>query len=122
MGHSEMSLAVAGLDENSLNERTRILASGDWSIIPAGERAAFFFARKQAKTPWNIDRQDIQTLIDYLGEDRALDIVWKSSWCHYMTRNADALQLPLERENAFMEGEIPARNQKKVDRDVRSNR
>jgi|SRR5579864_630124 len=101
MGHSEMLLAVAGLDEKKLDERTRILASGDWSSLPPGDRAGFLFARKQAKTPWAISSDDMQGLIDQFGTERALDVVWWACRCHYMTRVADAFQLPLERENVF---------------------
>jgi hypothetical protein len=101
MGHSEMLLAVAGLDENSLNERTRHLASGDWSSFSAADRAAFFFARKQAKVPSSITKDDLQQLIDHFGPERALDVLWWACRCHYMTRVADGFQLPLERENVF---------------------
>ena len=44
MGHTEMLLAVAGLDDKALQERTRRLASGDWSSFPASERMAYSFA------------------------------------------------------------------------------
>ena len=36
------------------------------------------------------------------GRERAADLVWYVSWCNYMTRVADAFQLPLEKENCFM--------------------
>jgi len=101
MGHSEMLLAVAGLDKSSLDERTRLLASGDWSTFPAGDRAAFLVARKQAKTPWAVTADDMQILIDHFGLERALDVLWWTCRCHYMTRVADGFQLPLERENVF---------------------
>jgi hypothetical protein len=101
MGHSEMLLAVAGLDKDSLDERTRRLASGDWSTFPAGDRAAFLFARKQAETPWAVTTDDFQILIDHFGLERALDVLWWACRCHYMTRVADGFQLPLERENVF---------------------
>ena len=39
MGHCEMLLAVAGLDEDKITERTRRLAGGDWSSFPPAERA-----------------------------------------------------------------------------------
>lgn len=102
MGHSEMVLAVAGLDEDEIVDRTRRLSSGDWSTFTPAERAAFFFARKLSQKPASIDAADIQTLVDHFGPERALDVVWWSSRCHYMTRVADAFQIPLERENVFM--------------------
>ena len=113
MGHCEMLLAVAGLDKNALEARTRILASGDWSSLPAWDRAAFFFARKLSTTPWAIDDADRKTLVAHFGPERSIDVIWWACRCHYMTRVADAFQLPLERENVFMDG---ARAQPKDDR------
>ncbi len=101
MGHCEMRLAVAGLDEKALEERTRRLASGDWMSFPPSDRFAYFLARKQSKQPWSINAGDIQGLIDHFGAERALDVLWWACRCHYMTRVADAFQIPLERENAF---------------------
>lgn len=101
MGHCEMLLAVAGLDESELEARTRLLASGDWSSLPPWDRAAFFFARKFSKTPWAVDEADRDILVAHFGPERALDVIWWASRCHYMTRVADAFQLPLERENVF---------------------
>src|SRR5690242_9331191 len=103
MGHSEMLLAVAGLDTTALDERTRILASGDWSSLSPADRAGFLFARKQAKEPWSITADDMHGLVDHFGKERALDVLWWACRCHYMTRVADAFQLPLERENVFMD-------------------
>ena len=96
-----MLLAVAGLDDQEIAERTRKLASGDWSSFTPGERAAFHFARKQAQAPWSITGDDVAELTRYFGRERALDVIWWSCRCHYMTRVADAFQLPLERENVF---------------------
>jgi hypothetical protein len=101
MGHCEMLLAVAGLDEQAVSERTRRLASGDWSGFSPAERAAFAFARKQARTPWAVTDADVQGLIDQFGRERALDVIWWACRCHYMTRVADGFQLPLERDNVF---------------------
>lgn len=101
MGHTEMLLAVAGLDADALEKRTRMLASGDWSSLPPYERAAFFFAKKLAKTPGEIDDDDRKRLIEHFGAERAVDVMWQASWCNYMTRVADAFQLPLERDNVF---------------------
>jgi alkylhydroperoxidase family enzyme len=96
-----MLLAVAGLDQSAVRERTRRLASGDWSGFPPGERAAFAFARKQAREPWTITDEDWQQLVRHFGRERAMDVVWWACRCHYMTRVADAFQLPLERDNVF---------------------
>jgi len=96
-----MLLAVAGLEEDEIAERTRRLAEGDWSSFTAGERAAFAFARKQAKTAASIARADVESLVKHFGADRTLDIIWWNARCHYMTRVADAFQLPLERDNVF---------------------
>lgn len=102
MGHCEMLLAVAGLDQQQIINRTQRLASGDWSTFTAGERAAFAFARKQATAPWSINSDDVGILVRELGEARALDVIWWCCRCHFMTRVADGFQLPLETENVFM--------------------
>jgi alkylhydroperoxidase family enzyme len=112
MGHTEMLLAVAGLDVPGLNERVAKLASGDWSSFKADERAGLLFAHKLTKTPWAVGRKDIDTLAAHLGRERALDAVWYVCWCNYMTRVADAFQIPLERENVFMSPKAPHRKEK----------
>ncbi len=96
-----MLLAVAGLNEDAIAERTRKLAEGDWSGFSAGERAAYSFARKQAKAPVSIRADDVDELVKHFGVERTIDVIWWNSRCHYMTRVADAFQLPLERENVF---------------------
>ncbi len=101
MGHTEMLLAVAGLEETAVTQLTERLASGDWTAFPSGDRAAFAFARKQAKAPWSISDEDIAALVAHFGLHRTLDIIWWACRCHYMTRVADGFQLPLERENVF---------------------
>jgi alkylhydroperoxidase family enzyme len=101
MGHCEMLLAVAGLDAKAVAERTRALAEDDWSKFSPADRAAFAFARKQAKAPGSITDADVDGLTRHFGRERALDVIWWSCRCHYMTRVADAFQLPLERDNVF---------------------
>jgi alkylhydroperoxidase family enzyme len=108
MGHCEMLLAVAGLDANAIAERTRSLAEGDWLKFSPADRAAFAFARKQAKAPASITDADVADLTRHFGRERALDVIWWSCRCHYMTRVADAFQLPLERDNVF-QGLSPAK-------------
>src|SRR3712207_3516365 len=107
MGHTEMVLAVAGLDKKDIETRHQCLASGDWSAFPARDRVAFAFARKQARNAAAITAQDLEQLVDHFGCERAVEILWWSCRCHYMTRVADAFQLPLERENVF-DGFLPA--------------
>jgi hypothetical protein len=101
MGHCEMLLAVAGLKQDAVAERTGRLASGDWSTFTAAEQAAFAFARKQAQAPAAVTRADFDALVRHFGLEAALDVIWWSCRCHYMTRVADAFQLPLERDNVF---------------------
>src|SRR4051794_35941720 len=100
MGHCEMLLAVAGLKPEEVNATTRRLA-GDWADYPAAERAAFAFARKQAEAPASVTDADVAELERHYGRDRAWQVIWWASRCHYMTTVADAFQLPLERDNPF---------------------
>ena len=98
-----MLLAVAGLDAEKIQDRTARLAAGDWASFTPSERTAFSFAGRLTREPWAISHADTQTLVTYFGEERALDVVWWSCRCHYMTCVADALQLPLETENVFQD-------------------
>ena len=100
MGHVEMCLAVAGLNENEVSEMTRRLA-GDWSEFSVAERAVFAFTRKQAQDPAAVTDADVRELERLCGRDKAWHAIWWASRCHYMTRVADAFQFPLERENPF---------------------
>jgi hypothetical protein len=100
MGHTEMCLAVAGLDQQAVNETTQRLA-GDWSSFPEAQRAALAFTRKQAQDPASITEADVRELERHYGRDAAWHVIWWASRCHYMTRVADAFQFPLERENPF---------------------
>src|SRR4051812_47937706 len=101
MGHSEMLLAVAGLKQDEIKKRTSNLASGNWSAFAAAERQAFRFAHTLSSKPAAITNGDLRGLIGTFGRARTLDLVWYGSWCNYMTRVADAFQLPLERDNVF---------------------
>src|SRR3954454_21037793 len=101
MGHTEMLLAVAGLDELVIKERSKMLGSSDWSSLKPHVRAELFFARKLTKTPLAIPHQAMSNLAAPLGPDRTVDVLWHLCWCNYMTRVADAFQVPLERDNVF---------------------
>jgi hypothetical protein len=98
MGHAEMILAVAGMRPEEVDATTCRLSLGAGST--AAERAALAFARKQALEPTVTDA-DLANLVHHLGRDRAWQVVWWSSRCHYMTKVADAFQFPLEEENPF---------------------
>ena len=108
MGHSEMLLAVAGLKPDEIKARTQKLAEGDWSDFSPAEQVAFQFAYRQAKEPGKLTDADVRGLTGAFGRHRALDLVWYGGWCNYMTRVADAFQLPLEKENVF----APAKEEK----------
>ena len=96
-----MLLAVAGLDKKQIADRTKKLADGDWASFPPAERAGFAFARKATETPEKITPADIAELRAKFGPDRMMDVVWWTARCQYMTKVADAFQLPLEKENVF---------------------
>ena len=101
MGHSEMLLAVAGVKPEEVKALTRKLADGDWSDFPNAERAAFSVAYKVSRDPSSVTDADRAALHEVFGRERAADLVWYISWCNFMTRFADAFQLPLERTNVF---------------------
>jgi hypothetical protein len=101
MGHCEMLLAVAGLKEDEIKARTRKFAEGDWSDYTAAERLALRFAHRLAREPAAVSAGEVRGLVGAFGTHRALDLIWYGAWCNYMTRVADAFQLPLERDNVF---------------------
>lgn len=107
MGHSEMLLAVAGLTSDEIKTRAMRLADGDWSEFSTSERVAFQFARKLTAEPWAVTDADVSALKDAFGTHRALDLIWHVAWGNYMTRVADAFQLPLETTNVFERPEKP---------------
>jgi hypothetical protein len=103
MGHSEMLLAVAGLTEEEIAARAAELADGDWSEFAAEERVALEFAHRLTAAPWTVGDEDLRVLERSFGLERSLDLVWHVAWGNYMTRVADAFQLPLETTNVFAE-------------------
>ncbi len=113
MGHSEMLLAVAGVKPEEVKDLTRKLADGDWSDFPNAERAAFSMAYKVSRDPASITDADRKALQAVCGRERSADLVWYISWCNFMTRFADAFQLPLERTNVFAP---PKKDEKKEEK------
>jgi hypothetical protein len=102
MGHAEMLLAVAGLKPEEVKTLTKKLATGDWSDFPKAQATAFALAYKLSKEPAAVTDKDRAALVEVFGRERAADLIYYVSWCNYMTRVADAFQLPLEKENCFM--------------------
>lgn len=111
MGHSEMLLAVAGLKQDEVKALAKKLASGDWSSFPKAQQTAFALAYKMSKEPTKITDTDRTALVEVFGRERAADLIYYVAWCNYMTRIADAFQLPLEKENAFTPA--PKKDEKK---------
>jgi len=101
MGHGNMLLAVAGLKDDEIKERTKKLAAGDWDSFAPAERQAYAFAAKLSKRPDSVTDADVKELVQTFGPERAMDVIWYSAWVNFMTRVADSFQLPLERENVF---------------------
>lgn len=101
MGHCEMLLAVAGMTDEQIGQRTSRLGDDAWEGFSSAERLAFGFARKLTAEPWAVSADDVAQLSDAFGSHRAIDLIWHVAWGNYMTRVADAFQLPLERENVF---------------------
>jgi len=101
MGHAEMLLAVAGLDESGVQDITRRLAAQDWASFPPMERAAFRAGWQLSREPHLFDDAQRTALAAACGPERAVDVIWYTAWGNYMMLVADALRLPLERENAF---------------------
>lgn len=101
MGHSEMLLAVAGLDDGRVKALTVKLAKGNLESFSEPERLAFRFAKKLTLKPGSVTDADVRNLVAAHGRHRAIDIIWQVAWSNYMTRVADVLQLPLEPTNVF---------------------
>lgn len=101
MGHCEMLLEVAGLDHDAIADRTRKLASDDWSAFPPEEQRAYAYARKLSQAPWTLTTDDYATLEKDLGAAQAMSTFWWLCRGLYMTRVSDGFQLPLERDNVF---------------------
>jgi alkylhydroperoxidase family enzyme len=101
MGHCEMLLEVAGLDQMAIAERVKLLAGSDWSAFPPEEQRAFAYARKLSQAPWDLAAADYKTLEADFGPHKAMATFWWLCRGLYMTRVSDGFQLPLERDNVF---------------------
>ena len=96
-----MLLAVAGLTDDEVREKARKLADGKWESFTPAERLAFGLAYKLSRKPAEVTDADVAAVAAAFGPERTIDLIWYVGWVNYMTRIADAFQLPLERENVF---------------------
>ncbi len=101
MGHCEMLLEEAGLDHSAIAHRTKLLAESDWSEFPIPEQRVYAYARKLSRTPWDLNAEEYQSLVDEFGPKKAMGLFWWMCRGLYMTRISDGFQLNLERENVF---------------------
>jgi alkylhydroperoxidase family enzyme len=101
MGHCEMNWEVIGMTPTQIAERSRALASDDWSCFPAAEQRALAFARKLTRRPGEISTDDVRGLVSDFGIDPAISILMYACRCNYMVRISNGFQLTLERDNVF---------------------
>lgn len=101
MGHCEMNWEVAGLNMQEIAERSKLLASDNWSSFPPEQQRAYAFARKLSYQPGEITDKDIDQLKQDFGPERALLILFNCSRYNYMVRISNGFQLKLESENVF---------------------
>ena len=101
MGHAEMMLELAGHNEHDVARLVRSLAEGEWSQFPLDEQLAFAFACLLTGAPWEVSDSDFDVLQRELGARRVMQTIWWLCRGVYFSQIAEALQLPLERENVL---------------------
>jgi alkylhydroperoxidase family enzyme len=101
MGHCEMNWEVIGMTPSQIAERSRALASDDWSCFPPAEQRALAFARKLTRSPGEVTTDDVRCLANDFSTDPALSILMYACRCNYMVRISNGFQLTLERDNVF---------------------
>jgi alkylhydroperoxidase family enzyme len=89
LGHQEIKLSVAGLDED------RIAAlDGDWSEFSAKEQAAFGFARKLTYEPHLLADADIEKLREHFSDLQILEIVLSVAGNNSINRWKEGVGVP----------------------------
>jgi hypothetical protein len=86
MGHCEMNWEVAGLTRDEIADRSRVLASDDWSLFPDEQQHAFAFARKLSLTPWQVSASDVDTLQRDFDQISPCSFATNVARYHYMNR------------------------------------
>ncbi|MCU0721228.1 MAG: deiodinase family protein, partial [Pirellula sp.] len=101
MGHCEMLLEVAGLNEEQISSRLTALSSDQWNVFSETEQRSFAFARKLSLTPWLLTQSEFEQLERDLGPREAMATFFWLCRGLYMTRVSDGFQLRLETDNVF---------------------
>jgi hypothetical protein len=101
MGHREMSLAAAGLEDRHIQTVTQILAS-DWSVLNASDRAVREVARRSATNPTSVTAEEIRQLEEFLGPAKAKAALWWIAACHYLACTSQPFEFPLEQGNPMV--------------------
>jgi thiol-disulfide isomerase/thioredoxin len=101
MGHCEMLLEVAGLNEEQMSSRLIALSSDQWNVFSEKEQRAFAYARKLSLTPWLLTQSEFEQLERDLGPREAMATFFWLCRGLYMTRVSDGFQLQLEADNVF---------------------
>ena len=97
-----MLLAVAGLKPEEVKALTKKLADRGLVRLPQAERAAFGLAYKLSTRARRGHRRGPRRRWSRCSAASGpTDLIWYISWCNYMTRFADAFQLPLERTTSL---------------------
>jgi alkylhydroperoxidase family enzyme len=89
LGHQEIKLSVAGLDED------RIAAlDGDWAEFTPKEQAAFAFARKLTYEPHLLADADIEKLREHFSDLQILEIVLSVAGNNSINRWKEGVGVP----------------------------
>lgn len=89
LGHQEIKLSVAGLDED------RIAAlDGDWSEFTPKEQAAFGFARKLTYEPHLLADADVEKLREHYSDLQILEIVLSVAGNNSINRWKEGVGVP----------------------------
>ena len=97
MGHQEVKLAAAGLDEAKI-----AALDGDWSEFDDAQRAAFAFAKKLTFEPEAIADEDVNRLRSHYDDRQILEIAFVVGGFNGMNRWTGALKIPQEGHRVYL--------------------
>jgi alkylhydroperoxidase family enzyme len=93
MGHQELKLAVAGLEDDSI-----AALDGDWSQFSEAERAAFTFAKELTHSPHTLSEASLAPLRKHYSDLAILEMLFSISGNNSTTRWKEAIGVMQERE------------------------